>query len=63
MDETTASQSMNTEKPNRDPWEGVPPGCGTPRSWGNFYLGLFGFFVWVGLLIILMLVRFRVAAV
>ena len=52
-----------TAEPKPDPFEGVPVGCGTPRVWWPFYLGLIGFGVWVTFLLILMYVRLTTSAV
>ncbi|MBN1343757.1 MAG: hypothetical protein JXQ73_13810 [Phycisphaerae bacterium] len=63
MDEDTSNQekAKATERA-ADPWEGVPPGCGTPRSWTPFWLALAGFFVWLGCLVALLIIRFHTSA-
>jgi hypothetical protein len=50
-------------KQRTDPFEGVPPGCGTPRPWWPFYLALVGFAVWVSALLVLLTIRFRTSVV
>ncbi len=64
MDQQEPGEQKTPETPPQsDPFEGVPPGCGTPRSWTAFYLALIGFGFWVALLVVLMVIRFRTSAV
>ncbi len=64
MDSETASQEDTTSAETKpDIWEGVPPGCGSPRPWWPLWLGLIGFVVWVGLLLVLLVIRLRTSVV
>lgn len=46
-----------------DPFEDVPPGCGTPRAWWPFWLGLVGFVAWVAFLLALLAIRWQTSVV
>jgi len=64
MDQQESGEQQTPETPAQtDPFEGVPAGCGTPRSWTVFYLALIGFGLWVSFLVVLMVIRFRTSAV
>ena len=63
MDQEGSSQQEATPAEAKVDWEGIPPGCGTPRSWGPLWLALLGFAVWVGILLVLLVIRFRTSVV
>ena len=63
MDQDASRQeSAPPDGPKADPWEGVPPGCGTPRPGWPMWLALVGFVLWVGFLLVLMVIRLRTSA-
>lgn len=61
--ERTDDRQAKPPEPKPDPWEGVPPGCATPRAWWPFWLGLVGFVIWVGLLLVLLAIRWQTSVV
>ena len=61
--EGSRQQEVGPIEAKPDPWEGVPPGCGTSRSWSPLWLALLGFAVWVGILLVLLVIRFRTSVV
>ncbi len=62
-DEETTTRDEASLAPQRDPFEGVPPGCSPPKPMWPLWLALLGFLVWLGILVALMIVRFRTSVV
>ncbi len=59
----SSQQEATPAEAKVDSWEGVPPECGTPRSWTPLWFALLGFAVWVGILLVLLVIRFRTSVV
>jgi hypothetical protein len=62
QDESRQNEADQTAA-QRDPFEGVPPGCSPPKPWWPFWLAIIGFVVWVGILVLVMIYRFRTSVV
>ncbi len=62
-DEQAQQTDTAVETPSTNPWEGVPAGCATPRSWTPFYLGLAGFGLWLCFLLTILYIRWQTSPV
>jgi len=59
----SSPQESPATPPPRDPFEGVPPGCSPPRPMWPLWVALIGFVLWIAILLVLMVIRFRTSVV